>query len=300
MPEDAKSDRNLISQEKHELDYLLNKWNKAVNNSNREILSGLVKEFKAATDWAPHNRERFYEYMGTGSAKDLLANKEADKAQITVVEESDKEKSPYTVIKDRAAAPKPKKKGVLVPLLLVVLGIIAVGVLVYFLAFYKPQAQTELAGSVPADKETPVGGEASAAEETPAAAGEEETSSSLLEQFKQTVAGNSPLLFVGDQAVLLPGEDKKLEKILKGIEGLRKIDLTLSGHTANVGFPAGELALSEKRALVIKNYLLENSKGAELKITTSGKGATEPIVKDVPVSEQQPNRRVEIAVNNAE
>jgi outer membrane protein OmpA-like peptidoglycan-associated protein len=131
------------------------------------------------------------------------------------------------------------------------------------------------------------------------AAGEEEAAA-LLEQFKQTVSDNTPLLFVGDRTVLLAGQEVKLQTIVKSMTDLKKLDLTLSGHTAATGIPSREMELSKERALTIKSYLEQNSGGTELTINTNGKGATKPVVTNVPVSKQQLNRRVEITVNDAE
>jgi outer membrane protein OmpA-like peptidoglycan-associated protein len=69
------------------------------------------------------------------------------------------------------------------------------------------------------------------------AAGEEEAAA-LLEQFKQTVSDNTPLLFVGDRTVLLAGQEVKLQTIVKSMTDLKKLDLTLSGHTAATGIPS--------------------------------------------------------------
>jgi outer membrane protein OmpA-like peptidoglycan-associated protein len=292
MPVSPQDDRNLISHEKHELDYLLKKWEKAADKDNREILSGQLKKFKADKDWAPHNRERFYEYVEEEHVLSLLKDKESKVSPVTVVKDSTEEEPPYTVIKKRAAVPRKKKKGMYIPLLLIVLGLLVIAALVFFLFFYKSHDAARMTEQAPGSGET----ESAAVSEGKI----EEDASALLDQFKQIVADNTPLLFVGDQAVLLPGQEAKLDAIVESMTGFKKLELTLTGHTADTGLPARELELSRERALTIKNYLEKNLTGTELTITATGKGATEPVVKNVPVSEQQPNRRVEIAVNSAE
>jgi len=304
MPENPKDDRNLVSHEKHELDYLLNKWDKAANKNNREILTGQLKKFKADKDWAPHNRERFYEYVKEEDILSLLEDKQMKASPATVIQESAEEDASYTVIKKRAAAPRKKKKGALIPLLLILLGILVIGVLVFFLFFYKPGGSTQMTEQAPGTAETESEAAAGSESETETAAAVEEESaeaaSALLKQFEQIIADNTPLLFVGDQAVLLPGQEVKLQTIVKGMAEFKKLDLTLTGHTADTGVSSREMELSKERALTVKNNLEETSGGAELTINTIGKGAAEPVVKNVPVSEQQPNRRVEITVNSAE
>jgi outer membrane protein OmpA-like peptidoglycan-associated protein len=81
------NDDNLISTEKHELDYLLRKWEKTADDSNREVLISTIRNFKADDEWGPHNRERFYEYVDAKNIKNIL---------------TDKEESPLTEIGDEA------------------------------------------------------------------------------------------------------------------------------------------------------------------------------------------------------
>jgi outer membrane protein OmpA-like peptidoglycan-associated protein len=300
MPINPKDDKNLISNEKHELDYLLNKWEKSASKRNREILAGQLKKFKADKDWAPHNRKSFYEYVKEEDILKLLADKQTKASPVTLIHDSAEQDSSYTVIKKRAAIPRKKKKSVLVPILLMLLGLCAALVLVFFLFFYLPGTSTRITTRTPDSSETErtVQGE----EQAPASGTEEteDTGAASLSQFKRILADNTPLLFVGDQAVLLPGQEAKLEAIAGGMADFKKIDFTLTGHTADTGLPSREMELSKERAVTVKNYLERVSTGTELLITTTGKGAAEPVVKNVPVSEQQPNRRVEIAVNSAE
>ncbi|MBN1797891.1 MAG: OmpA family protein [Spirochaetales bacterium] len=303
MPANPKDDRNFISHEKHELDYLLNKWDKAANKSNREILTDELKKYKADKDWAPHNRERFYEYVEAKGIKTLLADKQAQASPPTVLLDSSEEEDSYTVIKKRAAPPRKKKKGALIPLLLILAGILVISVLVFFLFLYKPGDSARMTERTPDSTET----ESQAAvadqaevENTAADVEQDEEAAAVLGQFRKIVSDNTPLLFVGDQAVLLPGQEVKLDTIVKGMADLERLDLTLSGHTADTGVPSHEMELSKERAMTVKSYLEQTSDGTELKINIIGKGASEPVVKDVPVAEQQPNRRVEITVNSAE
>jgi outer membrane protein OmpA-like peptidoglycan-associated protein len=119
-------------------------------------------------------------------------------------------------------------------------------------------------------------------------------------QFRQAVNDNTPVFFIANLDVWLAGEENKLDKILTGMKGLKKVELTVTGHTADAGMPNAQMNLSTERAQAVKNFLLENPGTTELTITAVGKGATEPAIKDVPLNEQQVNRRVEITVESAE
>jgi large subunit ribosomal protein L30 len=65
-------DRDLVSEEKHELDYLLKKWDKRQNQANRDILTEKLKDFKIDKAYSPHNRENFYKYVDDKGIKELL------------------------------------------------------------------------------------------------------------------------------------------------------------------------------------------------------------------------------------
>ena len=57
------SDRESISTEEHELNYLLKKYEKRQTEENREILTDLIKEWKGDAEFAPHNRDSFYDWV---------------------------------------------------------------------------------------------------------------------------------------------------------------------------------------------------------------------------------------------
>ena len=57
------SDRDLVSKEEHELNYLLTKWEKKQSIANRDILANVIDDFKADDSYSPHNREVFYQYV---------------------------------------------------------------------------------------------------------------------------------------------------------------------------------------------------------------------------------------------
>lgn len=71
--------------------------------------------------------------------------------------------------------------------------------------------------------------------------------------------------------------------------------LLLIGHTDNVGSDSDNLILSKKRAEAVKNYLV--SKGiADVRITTIGKGESEPLVSNETEQGREKNRRVEFLI----
>lgn len=72
--------------------------------------------------------------------------------------------------------------------------------------------------------------------------------------------------------------------------------LTLIGHTDNVGSEADNLVLSKKRADAVRNYLI-SKEVADVRITTIGKGESEPLVSNETAQGREKNRRVEFIIN---
>lgn len=78
--------------------------------------------------------------------------------------------------------------------------------------------------------------------------------------------------------------------ILKRYDG---INLTIEGHTDNVGDDAYNMELSQKRTASVKSYLV--SKGiADSRLTAIGYGETKPIADNTKAAGKAKNRRVEL------
>jgi outer membrane protein OmpA-like peptidoglycan-associated protein len=104
-------------------------------------------------------------------------------------------------------------------------------------------------------------------------------------------------LFDFGSADLAPTAAASLDTLIALMKGTTG-PVTVTGHTDSVGTDAVNQPLSEKRAEAVKAYLV--SKGiAAARITTAGKGSSEPIAdnevdgRDNPEGRQQ-NRRVEV------
>ena len=66
------SDRDMISKEEHELNYVLKAWEKRQTQKNRDMLAKSLDEFKADSSLSPHNRENFYKYTTSKKIKGKL------------------------------------------------------------------------------------------------------------------------------------------------------------------------------------------------------------------------------------
>ncbi len=72
------------------------------------------------------------------------------------------------------------------------------------------------------------------------------------------------------------------------------LKLTIEGHTDNVGQPAANLTLSQKRADAVKQYLVSNYQIDAGRLETKGYGDTKPVAPNTSDDGRQQNRRVEL------
>jgi outer membrane protein OmpA-like peptidoglycan-associated protein len=103
------------------------------------------------------------------------------------------------------------------------------------------------------------------------------------------------LRFVADQAVLLPGETKRLTAIADLLKTVPGRNLLVVGHTAAVGTVASQEALSVDRALSIVEKLKSSGIPAG-RLLYEGRGGSEPIADNATEAGRAQNRRVEIII----
>lgn len=73
-----------------------------------------------------------------------------------------------------------------------------------------------------------------------------------------------------------------------------ELKLSIEGHTDDQGTPAGNQALSEKRAAAVAAYLVANYGIAAARLTARGYGQTRPVASNDTPEGRQNNRRVEL------
>ncbi|HSN47154.1 MAG TPA: OmpA family protein [Flavobacterium sp.] len=86
-----------------------------------------------------------------------------------------------------------------------------------------------------------------------------------------------------------------LDKLMPVLNEYADTNIQIYGYTDNVGTPAYNLTLSEKRAESVKNYLI--AKGlASTRFKTTGLGIADPIATNETAEGRSQNRRVEFAI----
>jgi len=112
-----------------------------------------------------------------------------------------------------------------------------------------------------------------------------------------TVTLASDVTFASDSADLAPGAEAQLNTVATQLN--QHPDggtLTIVGHTDDVQDDAYNQTLSEKRANAVKTRLEQLTKLDKWKTSVSGKGESEPKIKDTTDQARAANRRVEITL----
>lgn len=95
--------------------------------------------------------------------------------------------------------------------------------------------------------------------------------------------------------IIKPISYKELDEVVNIMKEYDFINLTIEGHTDNVGNTAKNMDLSARRAGAVMNYLV--IKGiSPARLTSNGYGDTRPIAPNTTVEGRQQNRRVDITI----
>jgi len=112
-----------------------------------------------------------------------------------------------------------------------------------------------------------------------------------------TVTLASDVTFASDSADLAPGAEAQLQIVATQLgQHPDGGTLTIVGHTDDVQDDAYNQTLSEKRANAVKTRLDQLTKLDKWKTSVSGKGESEPKIKDTTDEARAANRRVEITL----
>jgi outer membrane protein OmpA-like peptidoglycan-associated protein len=99
--------------------------------------------------------------------------------------------------------------------------------------------------------------------------------------------------FEGGSTTLLPESQKVLDQVFESLTEWPEIKLEVQAHTDNSSPSASSMALSQKRAEAIRDYLIK--KGIESsRLIASGRGDAEPIADNSTIHGRKLNNRVEI------
>lgn len=106
--------------------------------------------------------------------------------------------------------------------------------------------------------------------------------------------------FAFDKATLKPGGVDKLDALIEKIKQSKGVErITVTGHADPLGPASYNQKLSERRAMAVRDYLVERVDNSD-RITSQGKGESMPVIKcpdmkgNALIACLAPNRRVDI------
>ncbi|MBD1364672.1 OmpA family protein [Mucilaginibacter sp. ZT4R22] len=128
-------------------------------------------------------------------------------------------------------------------------------------------------------------------------------------EIKQTVPGatviregegilvkfDSGILFDTDKSALKTAARTNLQNLAASLVNNPQTNILIVGHTDNTGSDAHNMDLSIRRAEAVKSFIAAGNV-ANSRLSTSGKGETEPIADNTTVDGRSQNRRVEIVI----
>lgn len=106
---------------------------------------------------------------------------------------------------------------------------------------------------------------------------------------------DSGILFDVDKATLKGAAKSNIESLATSLKNNPETNILIVGHTDATGTDAYNYTLSEKRAAAVKTYA-ESQGIAASRLTTEGRGETEPIADNTSDSGKAQNRRVEVVI----
>lgn len=109
----------------------------------------------------------------------------------------------------------------------------------------------------------------------------------------ETITLSGDALFDFDKSNLRPDAVEALDNIVKKYKGASLQSMSIVGHTDSKGSDAYNQALSERRAASVREYLAAQGLDGS-KISTSGRGESEPAATNDTAEGRQQNRRVSI------
>ncbi len=110
---------------------------------------------------------------------------------------------------------------------------------------------------------------------------------------KAAITIQAEALFDFDKSVLKPEGKKSLDEAIAKLKSIDVEMIIATGHTDSVGTDAYNQKLSERRATTVKEYLVSQGIAAA-KVTTLGKGETQPVATNKTAEGRAKNRRVDI------
>lgn len=111
-----------------------------------------------------------------------------------------------------------------------------------------------------------------------------------------TLSDQGNVLFAFDSAELTPAAQQQLQGLVERLNSPQVLSIRVVGHTDSKGSDAYNQALSERRAGAVATWLI-NKGVSPRKVTSMGRGESEPVADNESDEGRAQNRRVELHLN---
>lgn len=105
------------------------------------------------------------------------------------------------------------------------------------------------------------------------------------------------VLFDTDEATLREANVGSMARLASFLQTYEDRAVQIEGHTDNVGSDDYNLGLSQRRAMAVKEYLVNQGISAS-RLEATGKGESNPVASNDSATGRQQNRRVEVIIEN--
>ncbi|MBK5300327.1 MULTISPECIES: OmpA family protein [Gammaproteobacteria] len=112
----------------------------------------------------------------------------------------------------------------------------------------------------------------------------------------EVITLNGNVLFAYNQSDLMPEARSELDSLMAKLQNADVVSVKVIGHTDSQGSDAYNQKLSERRASSVAAYLLSQGL-APNKLTSEGRGESQPVADNDTEEGRAQNRRVELHVN---
>ncbi|RON12888.1 OmpA family protein [Pseudomonas frederiksbergensis] len=112
----------------------------------------------------------------------------------------------------------------------------------------------------------------------------------------EVITLNGNVLFAYNQSELMPEARSQLDSLMAKLQSADVVSVKVVGHTDSQGSDAYNQKLSERRASSVAAYLLSQGL-APNKLTSEGRGESQPVADNDTEEGRAQNRRVELHIN---
>ncbi|WLI11493.1 MULTISPECIES: OmpA family protein [Pseudomonas] len=112
----------------------------------------------------------------------------------------------------------------------------------------------------------------------------------------EVITLNGNVLFAYNQSELMPEARSELDSLMVKLQNTDVVSIKVIGHTDSQGSDAYNQKLSERRASSVAAYLLSQGL-APNKLTSEGRGESQPVADNDTEEGRAQNRRVELHIN---